>query len=57
MMPRVGISPNFIIYYEDGQKRGNTFYTYQQLIVGQARKAVRFLLQKDKVYEGFTWNW
>jgi len=46
-------------YYlrKEPQKLGNKTINFQQIIIHQARKIVRFLLEKDPKYEGFLFNW
>jgi len=42
---------------KDGQHIGKSFLVFQQIIINQARQMVRFLLNKNDVYEGFTMEW
>ena len=41
---------------KDGLKISNFFTTYQQIILNQARKMVRYFLEKDETYKPFSFQ-
>jgi CRISPR-associated protein Cas1 len=47
----------FFFLRKEGYKAGNMVQTFPQIMLGQARKMVRFLTGKIPEYEGFMFNW